>query len=148
MLIVISIIMVLASMFLVVGVRARLNARATYCANNMRQIGMALGQQIDHGVSHHWADSIQNMNPHKPLLLCPQGPQDGQTNYGVNQNLIGKPLYSSDTAATVLLYESKRAGDSLSGDRRDVDLRHSGMANFVFLDGHVKKTSEIPSFRP
>ncbi len=148
MLVVISIIMLLIGLFLSVGLRARQNARAAYCANNMRQIGMALGQHIDRGIDDDWAESIGSMNPHKPLLLCPQGPQDGQTNYGVNQNLIGKPLYSSDTGATVLLYESKRAGDSLSGGQRDVDLRHSGMANFVFLDGHVRKTKEIPSFQP
>jgi len=148
MLVVISIIMVLASLFLVVGVRARQNARAAYCANNMRQIGMALSMRSDQGVSHNWADSIQAMNPHKPLLLCPQGPQDGQTNYGVNQNLLGRASYSSDTASTVLLYESKRAGEDLSGDQRDVDMRHSGMATFVFLDGHVKKLKEMPAFGP
>jgi prepilin-type processing-associated H-X9-DG protein/prepilin-type N-terminal cleavage/methylation domain-containing protein len=148
MLVVISIIMVLASLVLVVGVRARLSARAAYCANSMRQIGLALSQESDRGVSHHWADSIQSDYPHKPLLLCPQGPQDGQTNYGVNQNLLGKPSYSSDTGNTVLLYESKRAGENLSGDWRDVDMRHSGWANFVFLDGHAKKLREIPPFGP
>lgn len=148
MLVVISIIMVLASLLLVVGVRARQNARAAYCANQMYQIGIALGMHSDQGIRHNWADSIESMNPHKPLLLCPQGPQDGQTNYGVNENLLGKPAYSADTGQTVLLYESKRAGEDLSGDQRDVDMRHSGWANFVFLDGHVKKMKETPSFGP
>jgi prepilin-type processing-associated H-X9-DG protein len=140
--------MVLASLVLVVGVRARQNARAAYCANQMRQIGMALSMNVDRGISPDWAGSIQSMNPHKPLLLCPEGPQNGQTNYGVNQNLLGRHADSSDTASTVLLYESKRAGENLEGDQRDVDMRHSGWANFVFLDGHVKKMKEIPSFRP
>ncbi len=147
MLVVISIIMVLASLILVAGFRVRQNARAAYCANNMRQIGMALSSQTDRGLSYNWAGSIQSMTAgNKPLMLCPEGPQDGPTNYGVNQELVGKPVYSSDTAATVMLYESKRAGDSLSGDWRDVDLRHAGMANFVFLDGHVRKMKEIPPF--
>jgi prepilin-type N-terminal cleavage/methylation domain-containing protein/prepilin-type processing-associated H-X9-DG protein len=147
-LVVIAIIAVLASLVLVVGVRARLSARAAYCANNMRQIGLAIGQASDRGVSHDWADSVQSMYPHKPLLLCPQGPQDGQTNYGINQNLLGRRSYSSDTAETVLLYESKRAGENLSGDQRDVDMRHSGWANFVFLDGHAKRLKQMPPFGP
>jgi prepilin-type processing-associated H-X9-DG protein len=88
------------------------------------------------------------MNPHKPLLLCPQGPQDGVTNYGVNEHLVGRSVTALDTGTTVLLYESKRAGDSLVGDESDVDLRHSGAANFVFLDGHVKRMKEPPDFSP
>lgn len=148
MLVVISIIVVLISLFLVVGARARQDARAASCANQMRQIGMALSMRSDQGVSRSWADSIQSMNPHKALLLCPQGPQDGQTNYAVNENLLGRAACSSDTASTVLLYESKRAGEDLSGDWRDVDMRHSGWANFVYLDGHVKKLREIPPFGP
>ncbi len=148
MLVVITIIMILAGIILVVGVRARLNARAAFCANNMRQIGMALGMQTDRGISGDWPHSIQSWSTHKPLLLCPQGPQDGATNYAVNQNLIGRALSVSDTGATVLLYESKRAGENLVGDQRDVDMRHSGAANFVFVDGHVEKLREIPSFKP
>ncbi len=147
-LVVITIIMILASLVLVVGVRARLNARAAFCANNMRQIGMALGMKNDRGIPNDWAHSIESWSTHKPLLLCPQGPQDGSTNYAVNQNLIGRATSVSDTGATVLLYESKRAGESLAGDQRDVDMRHSGAANFVFLDGHVVKLREIPSFKP
>ena len=147
-LVVIAIIMVLASIMLVIGVRLRLNARAAGCANNMRQIGLALGMRAEHGISEDWAHSAKNLRPDDPILLCPQGPQDGQTNYAVNQYLIGKPLYVSDTGEVVLLYESKRAGDSLSGDQRDVDLRHSGAANFVYLDGHVERLKQIPPFKP
>ena len=148
MLVVISVIVVLMSMLVVTGFRARQNARAVFCANDLRQIGLVLSMQADRGISHNWADSVQHQYPSKQLLLCPEGPQDGQTNYAVNINLLGRPTYSSDTAATVLLYESKRAGESLQGTGKDVDMRHSGWANFVFLDGHVKKLKEIPSFKP
>jgi prepilin-type processing-associated H-X9-DG protein len=147
-LIVISIVMVLAGLILYVGVGARQRARAASCANQMRQIGMALGMAAERGVPRSWAHGASKLNPHKPLLLCPQGPQGGSTNYGVNQHLVGRNLSVSDTGATVLLYESKRAGDSLIGLQRDVDLRHLGAANFVFLDGHVKRMKEIPPFRP
>jgi prepilin-type processing-associated H-X9-DG protein/prepilin-type N-terminal cleavage/methylation domain-containing protein len=147
-LVVIAIIMILASITVVVAVRARLNARAAFCANNMRQIGMALATRADQGISRNWTNIGKHLEPDDSILLCPQGPQDGQTNYGVNAHLLGKPVYAQDTGTTVLLYESKRAGSNLAGDARDVDLRHSGAANFVFLDGHVKRMSEIPPFGP
>jgi prepilin-type processing-associated H-X9-DG protein/prepilin-type N-terminal cleavage/methylation domain-containing protein len=147
-LIVIAIVMVLASIMLVVGYRARLNARAAFCANNMRQIGMALAMRADRGLPRSWCYVGKALHPDDPILLCPQGPQDGVTNYGLNQYLVGKPVQAFDTGETVLLYESKRAGEDLIGDARDVDLRHSGAGNFVFLDGHVERLSRTPPFRP
>ncbi len=147
-LVVIGIIMILAAITLVVGVRARLDARAASCANQMRQIGMALSMRADRGIPSTWAYSMKHVNPKESILLCPQGPQDGQTNYGVNTYLVGRSIAVSDTGETVLLYESKRAGDSLVGDQRDADMRHSDAANFVFLDGHVERLKRIPPFKP
>jgi len=147
-LVVIAVIMVLATIVLAVGAQSRARARAALCANQMRQIGMALGMRADRGIPNGWAHSVGRWSAHEPLLLCPEGPQDGQTNYGVNEYLIGRPVAVRDTGATVLLYESKRAGTSLKGDESDVDLRHSGAANFVFLDGHVARLKEIPKFGP
>jgi prepilin-type N-terminal cleavage/methylation domain-containing protein/prepilin-type processing-associated H-X9-DG protein len=147
-LIVIAIIAVLAGLILYVGVGARQRARAASCANQMRQIGMALGMAAERGVPRTWAHGAGKLNPHRPLLLCPQGSQDGSTNYAVNEHLVARSLSAADTGATVLLYESKRAGDSLTGLQSDVDLRHMGAANFVFLDGHVKRMREVPPFGP
>jgi prepilin-type processing-associated H-X9-DG protein len=147
-LVVIAIIMVLAGIIFTVGVGSRAKARGATCANQMRQIGMALGMAAERGVPRGWAHRIGRWNPHEPLLLCADGPQDGRTNYGVNKYLVERRVPVSDTGATVLLYESKRAGDSLQGDASDVDLRHLGGANFVFLDGHVKWSKEIPEFKP
>lgn len=147
-LVVIAVIMVLASITLVIAVRARLNARAAFCANNMRQIGAALAMRADRGIPREWTYVGKHLEPDDSILLCPQGPQEGQTNYGVNSHLLGGPVYVRDTGATVLLYESKRAGSDLAGDARDVDLRHSGGATFVFLDGHAKRLTEIPPFAP
>jgi len=147
-LVAIGVIMLLASIVLVVGVRARLNARAAFCANNMRQVGSALAMRADRGVPRNWGYIGKMLDPDDPILLCPQGPQDGQTNYGINKALRGQAAHITDTGETVLLYESKRAGESLIGDFRDVDLRHSGAANFVFLDGHVERLKDIPPFGP
>ena len=147
-LVVIAIIMVLATIIFVVGAQSRLRARTAVCASQMRQIGMALGMRADRGVPQGWAYAIRKWNPHEPLLLCPQGPQDGQTNYGVNRHLIGWPVAVRDRGEMVRLSESKRAGESLRGDESDVDLRHGGAANFVFLDGHVERLKEVPGFGP
>jgi prepilin-type N-terminal cleavage/methylation domain-containing protein/prepilin-type processing-associated H-X9-DG protein len=148
-LVVIAIIMILVSITVVIAVRARLNARAAFCASNMRQVGTALAMRVDRGVPENWGYIGKHLEPDDSILLCPQGPQDGQTNYGVNSRLIGKsPAYVQDTGAVVLLYESKRAGTSLTGDARDVDMRHSDAATFVFLDGHAKRMREIPPFGP
>jgi len=145
-LIVIGIIAVLAGLIFAVGMRARAKARATSCGNQMRQIGMALGMRSERGVSERWAHSVEKWSTHEPLLLCPAGPQDGMTNYGVNEHLVGRPAQGSDTGAVVLLYESKRAGTIVFGGESDVDERHMGGANYVFLDGHAKWCGEVPEF--
>ena len=85
----------------------------------------------------------------KPVLLCREGPQDGETNYALNRHLLSGGLSRiSDTSKVVLLYESQRAGENLVGDEFDVDMRHSGGANFVFTDGHVKWSRTAPQFKP
>ena len=148
MLVVIAIIGVLASIVFVVGMQSRAKARSASCANQMRQIGLALGMRADRGVPDSWPHSIEKWSSHKPLLLCPEGPQDGMTNYAVNRYLVGRPAYVADTGATVLLYESKRAGTIMAGDESDVDERHLGGSNYVYLDGHTKWSKEVPQFRP
>jgi len=148
MLVVIAIIGVLASIVFVVGMQSRARARAASCANQMRQIGLALGMRAERGVPKSWPDSIEKWSSHKPLLLCPEGPQDGMTNYAVNEYLVGRPAYAADTGATVLLYESKRAGTIMMGDESDVDERHLDGCNYVYLDGHTKWSKEVPRFGP
>lgn len=147
-LVVIGIIMILAAIVLVFAVPARQRAYAANCANQMRQIGMALGSRAERGIPSDWARALEKYNSNPGLLLCPQGPQDGRTNYGVNEALVGRPTYVGDSGETVLLYESERAGDSLVGDERDVDLRHMGAANFVYVDGHVARQTQVPAFGP
>ena len=148
MLVVIAIIGVLASIVFVVGMQSRARARAASCGNQMRQIGMALSMRAERGVPKRWPDSIEKWSSHKPLLLCPEGPQDGMTNYAVNERLVGRPAHAADTGATVLLYESERAGTIMTGDESDVDERHLGGSNYVYLDGHTKWCKDVPQFGP
>ncbi len=145
-LIVVAIIMVLAGLVLAVGVQSRARARAASCLNQMRQIGMALGMAAERGVPERWPRRINRWSSHEPLLLCPDGPQDGMTNYGVNEHLVGRPLQVRDTGTVVLLYESKRAGTIVLGDESDVERRHLGGGNYVFVDGHAVWSKEVPEF--
>jgi len=143
-----SIIAILAGLIMVVAVRSREKARATACLNNMRQIGMALSMMCDRGVPRDWTGAISAWST-KDILRCSEGPQEGVTNYGVNREMLSRGVSGvNDTGRAVVLYESKRAGDLLIGDESDVDLRHLGGANYVFLDGHAKWLKEIPSFQP
>lgn len=145
-LIALAIISILAGLVLVVGVQSRARARAASCLNQMRQIGMALGMAAERGVPESWPERVSRWSAHEPLLLCPAGPQDGLANYGVNEHLVGRPAQVRDTGAVVLLYESKRAGTIMIGRESDVDRRHQGGANYVFLDGHARWSREVPRF--
>ena len=92
-----------------------------------------------------------DLNPDKKdpdFLLCPQGPNDGETNYGINEYMTSRVKHVNDPASTVFLYESKRAGSYLTGKESDVDPRHLKGSNFVFMDGHAKWSQAIPKFNP
>ena len=147
-LVVMAIITILAGLIAVAAVKAREKARATSCLNNLRQIGMAVTSMSDRGVPRDWRSAISSWSA-QGLLLCPEGPQDGQTNYGVNRSLVSRGHSGvSDTGETVLLYESKQAGEVIVGSESDVDERHMGGANYVFCDGHAKWLRGVPRFGP
>jgi len=148
-LVVMAIITILAGLLLVVAFRSRQKARSTACLNNMRQVGMALSMMSERRVPEDWPAAISFWNAKDALLVCPDGPEGGITNYGVNRYLASRGVSAvSDTGRTVLLYESQRAGTILFGDESDVDQRHLGGSNFVYLDGHAQWSKAIPPFNP
>ena len=148
-LVVIAIIMILAGLLFAAAMNVRAKARATTCLNQMRQVGQALSMVSDTRAPSNWNRAVEKYASGKQILLCREGPQDGETNYGLNRHVLsGGIARISDTSNIVLLYESQRAGDNLVGDELDVDLRHNGGANFVFADGHVKWHKTMPQFKP
>ncbi len=147
-LVAISIITILASLLMVAAFQARGRARATACLNQMRQIGLALGYGDDRPIPRDWPTRYQHWNLRGELLLCPQGPQDGATNYGLNKHLEGRRTLHTDPGRTVLLYESMRAGDCLVGGEEDVDRRHRGGANYIYLDGSARWSARREPFIP
>ncbi len=148
-LVVIAIIMILAGLLFAAAMNVRAKARATTCLNQMRQVGQALSMVSDTSAPTNWNGAVGRYASGEQILLCPMGPQDGESNYGLNRHVLsGGVARISDTSKIVLLYESQRAGANLTGDELDVDLRHNGGANFVFADGHVKWHRKIPQFKP
>lgn len=148
-LVVIAIIMILAGLLLAAAMNVRAKARATTCLNQMRQAGQAISMVSDTGAPKNWSRAVERYASAKQILLCGEGPQDGDSNYALNRHLLsGGVARVSDTSKIVLLYESQRAGENLVGDEFDVDMRHSGGANFVFADGHVKWSKTAPQFKP
>ena len=147
-LVVIAIITVLAGITLLVAVGSRARARAATCMSQMRQIGLARGAMADHGISTNWASGTERWTGRSGLLLCPEGPQEGATNYAVNIYLKRDLRGIRDSGKAVLLYESTRAGSNLFGDESDIDWRHMGGSTFVFLDGHAVWSKEAPEFAP
>jgi prepilin-type processing-associated H-X9-DG protein len=145
-LVVIAIIIVLMGIILVVAVGSRARARSASCMNQMHQIGLALGTTADHGISRNWASASERWTGRSGLLLCPEGPQDGATNYAVNTYLQRGLSGVRDSGSVLLLYESTRAGSNLFGDESDIDWRHMEGSNFVFLDGHAVWSKEAPDF--
>lgn len=151
--VVITIIVVLSGLLLSAIWRSQESARSANCLSQMRQIATTIRIPGDEPLIYADPDDI--------ILLCPQGPQDGVTNYGFNEYLakdvefVGnrwavtyRTIYTKGSSKVVLLYESKRAGTSLTGTESDVDMRHNGGSNFVFADGHAKWMRTVPPFVP
>jgi len=137
-LVVFAIIAIVSAIIFVVAWKAVDRTRTTACMNKMRQLGMSKFSPEGFALAKDSPD----------VWRCPQGPQDGLTNYGVNMYLSKRIRHVSDPAAVVLLYESKRAGSYLVGAQFDVDRRHMGGSNFVYVDGHAKWTKAMPRFHP
>ena len=151
--VVLTIIVVLSGILLSAIWQSRESARSANCLSQMRQIATTIPIPGDEPLIHADPDEI--------ILLCPQGPQNGLTNYGVSKYIVEsvqliegrlavnyRLISTKDSTKVVLLYESKRAGTSLTGTESDVDMRHNGGSNFVFADGHVKWMRTVPPFVP
>ena len=152
-LVVLTIIVLLSGILLSTIWHSRETASGVNCLSQMRQIATTIAIPGDEPLIYAEPDEI--------ILLCPEGPQDGATNYGFNEYLAKevelvdnrwvvtyRTIYTKDPSKVVVLYESKRAGTALTGDASDVDMRHNGGSNFVFADGHAKWMREVPPFVP
>jgi prepilin-type N-terminal cleavage/methylation domain-containing protein/prepilin-type processing-associated H-X9-DG protein len=166
-LVVIAIIAILAAILFPVFARAREKARQTSCANNLSQIGRGTWlylQDWDDSFpdatasvmqGRPWMDQLKTYTGTKDLTRCPDddsdfGPTSKRlTSYVLNNYFTGGRSLSDVKNPVNLIYAAE-AADNLTGDhyhpgrgadnmRRELATkRHDGLANYLFVDGHVK----------
>jgi prepilin-type N-terminal cleavage/methylation domain-containing protein/prepilin-type processing-associated H-X9-DG protein len=151
-LVVIAIIAILAAILFPVFAKAREKARQTMCTSNLKQIDLAIlmwAQDNSEMVPPGFTDSNNNQEwdtgetvlwqtelslPTK-VLQCPDMPTTAPVSYGYGwwlNNATLSTFSEPDDVPTVA--DSK---DLILSSNWDADLRHSNMACYAFLDGHV-----------
>lgn len=138
----------------------RESTRATQCANNLRQIGIALGSRRAHDGRTPDAQAVLTglgpyvQNERQQIYICPtvaaQGLDDG-VSYGVNP-CVHKFLTDSgkivlmEAWADMLDYETS----ALATWEENVSHRHFGMSNVLYFDGHVDQRAphEVNPYLP
>ncbi|MDB6109624.1 MAG: domain containing protein [Pedosphaera sp.] len=146
----IFIIGVLAAIAIPNFVRARQQAQANQCENNMKQLANAVrlytanhGDQLPPAAT--WSDAISNSVSSATSFACPAD-QDQTCAYAFNQQLDGRRL-SEVNPATVLLFESDAGWNGTGGEPEVVSRGHPAPArnqngvtrdknyHFVLVDG-------------
>jgi type II secretory pathway pseudopilin PulG len=131
-------------------VRARQQAQANQCENNMKQLANAVrlytsshGDQFPPGAT--WSDVISNSVSSATSFTCPAD-QTQTCGYAFNRQLDGKKL-SQVNPATILLFESDAGWNGTGGETEVVSRGHPAPArnrngftrdknyHFVLVDG-------------
>lgn len=166
-LVVIAIIAILAAILFPVFVQAREKARQITCGSNMRQIGQATHLYLQDWDERFpdatavvlkyqpWHEQLRPYLGTKQITRCPSDPSDFSpekrhlTSYVLNNFFSSGRSLAVITNASQTIYAAE-AADFLTGDHyhpnRGIDTmmrelatrRHSGGANYLFVDSHVK----------
>ena len=163
-LIVISIVAILAAILFAAFSRARGIARTTVCQNNLHQIGVAMNLYVQEHDGHYpgasgWADVLLPYIKDKQVFVCPAndpsiyGPGAWfNLDYAYNdsrftilrQGLRGRNESGSSYPSINWLCMDVESATPLfklpdsCGLYARFDTMHSGGANYLFLDGHIK----------
>ncbi|MCX7597787.1 MAG: hypothetical protein N2512_02820 [Armatimonadetes bacterium] len=124
--------------------KARARAETESCQSNLKQIaaGVLMYAQ-DHGDTLPKADWVPALRPYlnnDRLFTCPTRPHQ-PIGYAFNKALLGASLLKIERPAeTIMIFESKLAGESPVGGADDVPIEgvHDGGICAVFVDGHVE----------
>jgi prepilin-type N-terminal cleavage/methylation domain-containing protein len=136
-LVVISIIAILAAILFPVFAQARERARASSCASNLQQLGLALHlyAQDYRGyfppAANNFMDPLMPYVKNEQIFVCP------------SIGLPGQPFVNNRgfRVVTGYLYEPGHCNDDRPTERLlfDSELRHADTGNVVFLGGKIKR---------
>ncbi|MBM4021849.1 MAG: hypothetical protein FJ284_06370 [Planctomycetes bacterium] len=157
MLIVIAIVAILVSLLLGAVVHLRRNARTTFCANNLYQIGRAIGQyQANRRATPDLGTVLaglgEYMENERATWICPEvGPTTpDQVSYGVN--MCVQRMLTSDAGKIILMDATCESlefeGIDAETWEQDMAPRHAGGIAVLFFDGHVEMGVSPETFNP
>ncbi len=140
-LVVIAIIAILAAILFPVFARAREKARQTTCSSNQRQISAVIQMYVqDHEETLPTTASVWSTLSIDPgVLICPSKGKSMTNGYVYSGFVGGKALGDiSDPSAELLTGDaSTSAVGNIFTSPTTLDKRHSNLAIFSYVDGHV-----------
>lgn len=149
-LVVLAVIGILTSLLIPAVMASRSSARATHCANNLRQIGIAIQHHQEkfkrtpdvatvlHGLGAY-------LDKQQSLYVCPEvGDSPSQICYGVNM-CVHRMMSNWDSGKVVMLDANvdvmEYEGSDLATWGEDIAPRHHSLVNVLFYDGRVELQS-------
>lgn len=136
------------------------NRERSYCQSNLKQIGLAFAQYAQDSndrfpaLSNNlgWKGLISPYLKSEAVFQCPSIQNENPTDYWFNRRLNGQKLENvAEVAQTLLAGDGNDGTDAVSPDYNYSDLpakwrvdekspawRHLEVANYLFVDGHVK----------
>lgn len=166
-LVVLGIVTVLAAILFTVFIRVRENGRSATCQNNLRQIALAMQQYVQdsdgrYPIIDYYQTKLLPYLKNPQVFQCPSEPTPQGNNPRVAQfddyalhadaiSTVFEPVIVGrheavlvKPATTILIFDHDFNSahctevDGVCGYVGCMPARHSGGANYGFLDGHVK----------
>ena len=105
------------------AVSGKTNTASSLCQTKMQRIGAALKTYAERHngklPAKNWVDELSPIISDQDVFRCPNDKTTGRSSYALNAHLVGKK-WSDIPPETVLLYETKKAGDNPIGIGDDV----------------------------
>ncbi len=125
----------------------------TECLSNVKQIAVAFLMYASDNVgdlppADTWMDEILPYMMNEEMLRCPEAPEQ-EYGYAFNANLSeAGPFAIDNPSEIVLIFDSNLGTRNAAGGPEAVadPPRHESGNNYGFMDGHAKRSSEVPDF--